>query len=276
MAKTIIVPLDGSDRAEGALGPAEWRARALGAELVLVTATSAVDLGPAESLLARALDRTALEGTRSEVLVGCDPGRAILDAALALPDPAICMSTRGKGALATALVGRVGLEVLAHSDLPVVLVGPAFDPTTARGGDIVVCVHDGYDAPRAHLGVECADAAGLRLHLLSVRREPAAAGTTSAAADTAQRAATGLQAHGHVAVGHDISGPDVATTIIGVVRALRPRLLVIERNAPSGRIERPLGRIGMELVRECPCAIVVEPADLSASRRPRSRRSAYA
>jgi nucleotide-binding universal stress UspA family protein len=259
MGKTIIIPLDGSELAEGALEPAEWLAEALDADLLLVTATPALDHAPEQALLARALSRTTRPGARREVLVGSHPGRTVLERAQALTDAVICMSTRGQGALATALIGSVAMELLSHSDLPVVLVGPSFDRSTARRDGIVLCGHDSDEALRPGLGLECAVATGLPIHVLSVRHE-SSGGPQSPPSEAAEQAAIRLRAEGRPAVGHDLRAPDVASTIVGVARSLRPRLLVIERNPPARRIDRPLGRVGLELVRECPCPVVIEPA----------------
>ena len=259
LGKTIIVPLDGSERAENALAPAEWLADALEADLLLVTATPALEHAPEEEILARAIAKTSRPGVRSEVLIGSHPGRTVLERAQALPDPVICMSTRGQGALATALVGSVAMELLSHSDLPVVLVGPSCDPAAAHSDDIIVCGRDTEEALRARLGIECADAAGLPVHVLNVRDETGSA-PDRPGREAAKDAAVRLRAEGHLAVGHDMNAPDVARTIVGVVRSLRPHLLVIERNRPARRIDRPLGRVGLEVVRDCPCPVVVEPA----------------
>jgi nucleotide-binding universal stress UspA family protein len=261
---TVIVPLDGSMAAEAALEPARWIAETLDSPIVILTVSAAVDQSRELAFLDRAQARMgAHTSVRSVVVPGCFPGQSILQVAQTLDDPVICLSTRGHGALATVVVGRVAMEILGHSELPVVLVGPSFDASASTDDGIVQCVAERAPVVASQLGPRCAQRAGVGLRVLHVdpRRED---GSGPPTADTAERAAAALRRYGIDATGDDFSATDVPKAIIGVVRSLHPRLLAIRRNPPSRLIERPLGRVGIELVHLSPCPVVVDPPTMRA------------
>jgi nucleotide-binding universal stress UspA family protein len=261
---TVIVPLDGSIAAEAALEPARWIAATLDSPIVILTVSAAVDQSREQAFLDRARARMgAHTSVRSFVVPGCFPGQSILQTAQTFDDPIICLSTRGHGALATAVVGRVATEILAHSELPVVLVGPSFDGSASTDDGIVQCVAERAPVAASQLGPRCAQRAGVALHLLHVdpRRED---GSGPPPANSAGRAAEALRRDGIDATADDFSATDVPKAIIAVVRSLHPRLLAIRRNPPSRLIERPLGRVGIELVHLSPCPVVVDPPTMRA------------
>ena len=92
MVRTVVVPLDGSERAARVLGPANWLAEALDADLVLVTSTFAGDTARDEAILARALARTTCGRARTALGRGASPAGDILQIAGECPDPMICMA----------------------------------------------------------------------------------------------------------------------------------------------------------------------------------------
>lgn len=129
----IVVPVDGSERAEAALGPAAELAVTLGAEVWVVTVVSrrqqeqagamvGADLGVLESAYVRRLARHIGRDAQWEVLHGSDPAAAILD--FAHPNGIVVMSTHGRTGLARLFAGSVAAEIVAGSTHPVVVLRP--------------------------------------------------------------------------------------------------------------------------------------------------------
>jgi nucleotide-binding universal stress UspA family protein len=119
----MVVPLDGSERAEQALGPAVQLAERMDADLVLMTT-------PWESTGLAAVRRyldvhiAFLErDARPLVVLDREAPEAILLAARE-PGALVCMTTHGRGGLATAVLGSVAEAVVRGSNGPVVLIGP--------------------------------------------------------------------------------------------------------------------------------------------------------
>ncbi|MBK5224075.1 MAG: universal stress protein [Acidimicrobiia bacterium] len=134
----VIVPIDGSEHAAMALGPAVGLARAFGATLVLLRALYPDDVDAAQEEL-RAL---ALSSGADDTDVVLDtvngPVGALTDAAGARPGALVCMTTHGRGGLGRALFGSVAEEALREVGGPFVLVGPNCDPAVAVPGTVVV------------------------------------------------------------------------------------------------------------------------------------------
>ncbi len=132
----IVVPVDGSERAEAVLAPAAELAATLGAEVWVVTVVSrrqqqeagamlGADLGVLESAYVRRLARHIGGDAQFEVLHGADPAAAILD--FAHPDGIVAMSTHGRTGLARLFSGSVAAEIVAGSSRPVVVLRPPDD-----------------------------------------------------------------------------------------------------------------------------------------------------
>jgi nucleotide-binding universal stress UspA family protein len=129
----VVVPVDGSERAEAALSPAAAMAAVLGAEVWVVTVVSrsqqeqagamlGPDFGVLESAYVRRLARSIGGDAQFEVLHGSDPSAAILD--FAHPDGIVVMSTHGRSGPARLFAGSVAMEVVAASTRPVVVLRP--------------------------------------------------------------------------------------------------------------------------------------------------------
>jgi nucleotide-binding universal stress UspA family protein len=176
--RTILVPLDGSRRAERALPVAQ----ALAARFDATVHSVSVVGSDAELQGGRASAALAL-GTRSDdprihVCVGTDVAGAVYRCALGLESCLICLSIQGRGTAAGSVIGSTAREIIERSDEPVVVVGPSVvdgcpdDATGVRplGVDhLVVCV-DGTPASELGLAVAAAwaDALGLKLTFVTV------------------------------------------------------------------------------------------------------------
>ncbi len=139
----VYVPLDGSERAERALGPATALAERSDAKLILLAT-----LWPNERLdtVEHHLDACAAFADHPAspmLVVDRSPAEAICDAA-AQPGALVCMTTRGRGAVRAALLGSEGEAALRASARPIVFVGPAFDPKwVLRAQPLVIAGVDG-------------------------------------------------------------------------------------------------------------------------------------
>ena len=120
--QTVLVPLDGSERAEQALRPAVQLAERLDAELVLMTtqweATRVETVQRYLDVHIALLERDA----RPLVVLDREAPEAIL---LAARDSGalVCMTTHGRSGMASAALGSVAEAVVRGSNGPVVLIG---------------------------------------------------------------------------------------------------------------------------------------------------------
>jgi nucleotide-binding universal stress UspA family protein len=142
--RRILVPLDGSKLAEGALASALDVARATGAGITLahVVATTTM-LGPrsmtparrkfrAEHETAEAYLETVAASLREEgidvetkVVEGKTTAQTLSDLANAIDADMIAMATHGYGGVRRALLGSVADKLLRVSSLPVMITRPA-------------------------------------------------------------------------------------------------------------------------------------------------------
>ena len=164
----VLVTTDGSERSLRALPHAAALARATGSQLTLLRILDPrLDLGDQPGLhvedavkTATAEWQSALEatvakaGTDGNVLVfraarGEDTWETIVRAADELGAALIAMDSRGVGAFRHALFGSVALDVVGHTELPVMVTGPNIQPPAPRDGYRILVTSDGSPASLA-------------------------------------------------------------------------------------------------------------------------------
>lgn len=168
MFQRIVVPLDGSKRAESALPVAAALARAsLGSVLLLqVTAPEALagistegslvapDVFEAErsgvtEYLEQLASREIFKDVQTSVrVVEGMAAEAILETSAALPTDLIVMSSRGRSGLARWLLGSVAQKVARHSAVPVLIVPSECEEGAALGDHRATCVLVALDGSR--------------------------------------------------------------------------------------------------------------------------------
>ncbi len=138
----ILVPVDGSESSSRAAGAAFELAAELGARVILfhVFPAESADAMRMAGLLGRQVDQAAQasaeqafervrrdhgqrlpSGLRMETSAG-DPAEEILAWVQDYPETMIIMGRRGRGAMASLLLGSVSDRVLRHARAPVTLV----------------------------------------------------------------------------------------------------------------------------------------------------------
>lgn len=177
--RNVLVPLDGSDLAAGALPTATALAKRLGA-VVQTIGVAGPDLGTDELRRATA-DALGIGPDEPRIyVVTWDDVPAAIDARAAELDPClVCMSTHGRGRVAGTVMGSVARDVIERGRAPVVVVGPRVadpDPSGAvpppapfESDRLVACV-DGTPASEQvlPLAADWARALDLRLTALTV------------------------------------------------------------------------------------------------------------
>jgi nucleotide-binding universal stress UspA family protein len=138
MDRRILVPLDGSARAETVLPKVVVLATALQAEVQLLRVAKAqvfpgVDpteaqvrvVREAEDYLAVMVEQLRLWGVpaRAAVRYG-EPVPEILDHIRSNGVSLVAMASRGRGAMRRLILGSVAAAVLRHAGVPVLLLGP--------------------------------------------------------------------------------------------------------------------------------------------------------
>jgi len=125
----IVCAVDSSDGARAALAIAAKLAEPLGMQLLLV---NAADDDASSSRGAELLAQLAFEtglGTKPErILVGGQPAAAIVEAADAHTAKMIVIGSRGRGALASSVLGSVSSAVAIRSGCPVIVVRAQAEP----------------------------------------------------------------------------------------------------------------------------------------------------
>lgn len=169
----ILVPLDGSDLSETALGPARMLSYTLGADLLLmrVVERQAVPVWNVDSMGMAAWRATADELEEARQYLGglaAAPGSAALsvDVLVDEGDPAaviastarqedadlIVMATHGRTGLARLTMGSVATTAVQRAHVPLLLIRPPMleRPLTERPGAVELAVQDVAAGPAHH------------------------------------------------------------------------------------------------------------------------------
>ena len=122
--RTILVPLDGSHLADGALPTARALAARFGATIHTVTvAVSDFELQRIRAEAAHALG-TDPDDPRIHVEVDTDVAGAVHRCASQLDSCLICLSTHGRGRVAGTVIGSTARDIIERGREPVVVAGP--------------------------------------------------------------------------------------------------------------------------------------------------------
>lgn len=175
--RTVLVPLDGSHFAEGALPTARALAARFGATVHTVSVGSEFELDRMRSEAAHALD-TEPDDPRIHVEVDTDVAGAVHRCASQLDSCLVCLSTHGRGRLAGTVIGSAARDIIERGREPIVVAGPSVadpdpDDRTAtppfQVDHLVACV-DGTPASEQGLPVAAAwaRALGMKLTIVTV------------------------------------------------------------------------------------------------------------
>jgi nucleotide-binding universal stress UspA family protein len=256
-ARTIIVPLDGSDLAERALPVATTLAGKVGAGLLLVSAPWDSD----RDLVRRYLDTVAGRVGVDDVEVRATEDRRPADSIVAAlnegADRVVCMTTHGRGRFRWSVVGSVAEEVLQHSDGPTVLVGRR-SRADAVGSDGPVLVGvDGSPVSAEVVPVACewAQALGRAVtvafvsHPLDVEDAVHPDAVVGPAADLVR--AAGLPVETKL-----VRSSFPAGALADLAEDSSAALIAMTTHARSGLSRVTLGSVTMGVLNEAPCPVL--------------------
>jgi nucleotide-binding universal stress UspA family protein len=265
--KSVIVPLDGSQRAERALAHAAALAGQLDAELVLVThQRGGVVVDPLGYLADRAA-AVGHPGADCRLLVDGYPAAAFAQLADELPEATVVMSTRGHGRVSGALLGGVAQQVLRLASAPIVLVGPSCHPAPEPVRQLVL-------ASRAvPPPVEVLREVGRWCQQLSASLRVLSIAEPSSERDDIEelRARLGerlsspselLMPTPRISV---VRGDDIAEAVTAFVGAQPDALVAVSTSAPTGLARLRRGSVGADVVRRAhgPVLLLRAPAGAS-------------
>lgn len=263
--RAVLVPLDGSDLAELAMGPARVLGQRLGVGVGAVQVVDHPD-GEHRKYLEEVAERHGLQW--AEAVAGDDVAATIRSEA-AKRDAVICMATSGHGRT-KAVFGSTAEAILAGSTDPIVVVGRSVDPARIRGIERIVVALDGSPESELVCGPAVAWAAqlGLVVNLITVVGEP----MPTLHDDEVPRPAFGPHDAGsyieaavrrHSGKGADVVGEvlvDPLSPASGLGRLLRDIPHCVLAMATSGRtgLQRLLhGSVAGSIVDESPVPVVM-------------------
>jgi nucleotide-binding universal stress UspA family protein len=257
---SVIVPLDGSELAERALGPAVQLADRMDSSLVLVSASPDPErVKEVEEYLDDQVRR--LERKARPLLV---LDRTAPDAILVAADGAlVCMTTHGRGAVMQAALGSVAGEVVRRAPGPVVLVGPHCERSWALRDTPEVIA--GFDCSNgAQAGVRAAGdlalALGGHVQIIEVLPRPDVVGKswfTKGDIDALERAVAELRATGVPANYEIVDGFDAASSLLDVATRFDASLLALGTRGRQGIARVVLGSVTTRVVRSASVPVMV-------------------
>ncbi len=264
MPKTIVVPLDGSEAAERALGPAARLAARFPAEVVVMTAQWGGVVVDPHAYLEEAARRAGLTQVETQVVPDTFPQTAIARLVHDVPDPVVCMSTHGRTGLGHAFLGNVAEEVIQRVETPLVLVGPTVVEGELPLANLVVCV-EGSRVSREILPVaeEWARALDLAVWLVQVidpdagRRAERATGEHVVEEGTLMTLARTMEHDGLRVNWEELHGVKPAEAIVDFARVLPASLIAMTTHTRVGLERVVLGSVAMSVVRSAPCPVLV-------------------
>ena len=262
MTTTVYVPLDGSERAETALGPGAALATRTGAELVLLAARWPEHEDHAMERYLDFLTADSPVRTRPWVLHDREPAEAIVlacesDGAL------LCMATHGRGALAGVVLGSVAEAVVRRSVAPMVLVGPRFDQEwELPEAPTVLAGYDG-SAPARDLAVVAGRLSaelGGTVRLEQVLRPTDVAQTARFPAGEVgalEELVAALAAHGVSAAYEIADGFDPADVLVAAATRGPVGLLALGSRGTTGFDRAVFGSVTSRVVHRATCPVLV-------------------
>ncbi len=262
MSRAIVVPLDGTEQAERALGPAQSLAVGLKAEVDLVRSTWEVPVATTPEYLERVAGNVKVAPVTTEVAPAVFAATAITDALHGNLDSVVCMTTRGHTPFGAAFLGSVAREVLESVTNPVVVIGPACaDPIPEIVGATTVVCFDGSDASATiePIVAEWAMALNLPVRLVTVVHGQGtlvggrpAAPTKARLEDMADR----LRGAGLDVKVEFLEGLDPARTIVDYAGHQHAGLIMTSTHG-NRFTQAFLGSVATWIVRRSPCPVLV-------------------
>ncbi|WP_344245755.1 universal stress protein [Actinocorallia libanotica] len=275
MNEAIVVGVDGSSGAAGALDWAADEAVRRGAPLLLVHASKLLE--PGNMLKEDALERLREErrhllestregllGERPDLRVGLeladdDPARVLTE--LSRTAPMVVVGTRGAGGFERLLLGSVGLHVAAHGYCPVVVVPRGGE--RGRGEHVVLGVDERHRQSAA-IGWAFAEAElrGVRLAALRAVNGYGAPGQRIGEEMMLSEALAG-QVSDHPDVVVEYRLPETSAARALVEASEDAALLVLGARKRRLGFGTVLGRVGHAVLRHsaCPVVVVAEPEE---------------
>jgi nucleotide-binding universal stress UspA family protein len=255
MPKTIVVPLDGSEYAERALAPARMLARQSDADLVLVMGRLGGVPEP-EQYLKSAAARSRIEHARILVFedaIGAEAIRAVADTE---PDPLVCMATHARNGLGQALFGGTTEDVINHSSVPVLLVGPSVKDAGKWSFDEMIVCLDGSRTAAAivPIATDFARDFDLTVWLVSVVDPDA---PTEFEAAPLHRAAHELKDQGVTVNWDTLHSHDAVAAIVDFAATHASPLLAMTTHGRTGLARIVAGSVTVSVVHRAPCPVLV-------------------
>lgn len=260
--QTVLVPLDGSERAEQALRPAVQLAERLDADLVLMTtqweATRVEAVRRYLDVHIALLERDA----RPLVVLDREAPEAILLRAHE-PGVLVCMTTHGRSGMASAVLGSVAEAVVRGSNGPVVLMGPWMRPDWVLPASPTLLAGFDGSAPGC-VGVRAAGdlaaALGARVRVVEIARLPDVvhvARFRGGHVDALEEAVSELRVTGVEAEYEVLDGVDEADALIAEAARTDAALLALGTHGRHGVARVALGSVTTRVVRHASVPVLV-------------------
>jgi nucleotide-binding universal stress UspA family protein len=265
--ETVIVPLDGSELSDRALGPARSLADHVGADVLLMTTqwdATHRDGGTAGAqehldVRARAL---GLPNVDTVVIHDRPPADAILLHTTS-PSDVVCMSTHGRSGVGRALLGSVAEEVVRRSEHPLLLVGPHVDPMLAIDQGPLLIAVDGSDGAEVSLRNALDWARILELEPVLLEALPAGRRireTTRAEESAYVRALADRFCSPRGSSWRILHALDAAEALVRDARRSHAALLAMAAHGRTGLTRVALGSVVARTVHQSRCPVLVTPA----------------
>lgn len=263
---TIVIPIDGSPLAIGAIAPATALATRLGAGIELVTVTSpGLPVGDDLDVLEKVKAGVSVP-CRVDVLQGNDVAAALSEKMAAIGTTGmLCMATHGRTGVVRAMLGSTAESVVRAVRAPVLLIGPRCTvPETWRV--VQACIDPNAPESRraGRVGLDLAADLGGELWLTQV--QPARSLQPDADvidASDLEALAADLRVPGHAVQWEVFHNDDVVEELLRAQRVLGAAVIVTTTHARAGVARTALGSVAMALTHSAPCPVLVVPPTAS-------------
>jgi nucleotide-binding universal stress UspA family protein len=257
--KTLIVPLDGGPKAEGAILVARRIAMRSGADVILMRASKHADAAETQTYLTRAAREVEPVPVHVQAIATDRPiAEAILAVAHSAPEGMVCMAAHGRGLLGAAVLGSTAEALLAATTEPVMLLGPGVDaarfPTHAR---LLVPIDGSAEsATIADLAIDHAHQFDLEPAVLLVAH-PLDDETARHGGETIERAASRCRDAGLATTAEMLVSSSTVVGIVGYAQTIAASMIVMNTHLRKGLDRLVLGSVTMDTVRAAHCPVVV-------------------